>query len=219
MDFSNDQRFNAQKAGGIGVVAMAHVILGGALIYCLHSTIVTVSHETIIDVAPPTPPVVHPVDPVPTSDPHVKQVEVYIPPVEIPNAPQPPIPPIAVSTPIEPPATAWKPTPPTTDTGGGGTGRTTVHTSSVAISDLEKCKPTYSNAAIKLEEEGTTRLKLEVGANNQLVGASIVKSSGFADLDRAAIRALSQCEFKAATQDGTPVQSSLVTDYVWSLQQ
>jgi protein TonB len=146
-------------------------------------------------------------------------VEVYIPPVEIPNAPQPPIPPIVVSTPIEPPAAPWSRTPNIAGPVGGGTQAAVVHSSSPAISNLDKCKPTYPSAAVKSEEEGTTRLKLDVGANGQLAGASVVKSSGFPDLDRAAVRALSQCEFKAATQDGTPVQSSLVTDYIWSLQQ
>ncbi|HEX7644960.1 MAG TPA: hypothetical protein VF472_22380 [Burkholderiaceae bacterium] len=45
----------------------------------------------------------------------------------------------------------------------------------------------------------------------------MLQSSGHADLDRAAIHGLSRCAFRAATQDGAPVQSSLVTDYVWSL--
>lgn len=217
MDFSHDQRFNAQKAGGIGVVALAHIVLGGALIYCLHSTIITVEHGGKIDVKPVPPPIVKPVELPPPDESHPKHVEVYIPPVEIPNPPQPDIPPLKVSTAIEPPPTPWKKTIVDTDGGGTGGSKPVTHSSSPVISNLQDCKPDYPKAAILEEEQGTVRLKLDIGANGQLTGASVVQSSGHADLDRAAVRGLSRCSFKPAMQDGTPVQSSLVTDYVWSL--
>lgn len=217
MDFSQNQGFNAQKAGGIGAVALAHVVLGTALVYCLHSTFITVEHGGQIIVKPMKPPIVKPIELPPPDESHPKHVEVYIPPVEIPNPPEPDISPIKKITVIEPPQETWKKTQIAMVEPGTGTSKPVVHSSSPVISNLEDCKPDYPNSARMEGDEGTVRLKLDIGANGQLIGANVVQSSGFAALDRAALRGLSRCAFKAATQDGTPVQSSLVTDYVWSL--
>ncbi len=219
MDFSYDQRFTSEKAGGIGVVIIAHVLLAGALVYCFQTMTVPKHNDgpVVFTPEPPTP-IVKPIDPPKSSEPHPQLPQVYIPPVEIPNPPAPVISPIVVSTPIEPEHKDW------TSTKGGnvphdsGAGSTVIHSSSPLIANLNDCKPSYPQSARMNEEEGTVRLKMDIGANGQLLGASVVKSSGFNDLDRAAVRGLSQCAFKAATQDGTPIQSSLVTDYVWSLQ-
>jgi len=217
MDFSHEQRFNAQKASRIGAVALAHIILGGALIYRLHTTC-SLRVDGPLPFTPEPPLIQQPVEPRPLPGPIVGPVTIHDALVEPPPTIPGPENPISDNPP--------KPGPVIYDAGGPGTGLgepglkpVQVHVSSPAFSNLDSCKPVYPAAALKSEEEGTTRLKLEVGANGQLVGASVVKSSGFADLDRAAVRGLSQCAFKAATQDGTPVQSSLVTDYVWSMQQ
>lgn len=220
MDFSHEQHFTAKKAGGIGVVIVAHVLLAGAVIYGLHSTIVTHQEQPPVRILPEEPTV------------KVKQNET-MPTVDIKKQPIT----IEKPVPIEDKWSEKSQTPPgigpgpdtktaggETPAGGGGIGtdappKQVVHTSNPVITDLELCKPSYTAAQIKSEEEGTTRLRLDIGSNGSLTGASILKSSGYADLDRAAVRALSKCSFKAATQDGVPVQSSLVTDYVWALGQ
>ncbi len=219
MDFSREEHFTAKKASGIGVVVLVHALLAGALVYGLHTTFKPRDLTDInVHVDPSAP---RQDEPQPTIDPQVKKVNVDITRIDHPiiDTAQPdPIP----RAPHDPDAdTKAKPTGPDVGPiGGGGEGnggKAIVHSSNPVISNLEACKPPYPAAALKLEEEGTVRLKLEIGANNQLLSASVLKSSGYGDLDRAAMRGLSQCSFKAAVQDGTPIQSSLVTDYVWSL--
>ncbi len=218
MDFSYNQGFTTKKAGGIGAVVVAHVLLAGALVYCFQTMTVTKQNDGPVILKPlPPAPVVKPIDP-PSPEAHTK-IPFYVPPVE--TIQPPPVDPVIKEF------TTIKPEPGVIihDVGPGGPGigggdvkPAATHSSSPPIVNLNDCKPAYPSAALKAEEEGTVRLKLEIGASGQLVGAAVVKSSGYSDLDRAAVKGLSQCAFKAATQDGTPVQSSLVTDYVWSIQ-
>jgi protein TonB len=56
-----------------------------------------------------------------------------------------------------------------------------------------------------------------IGADGRVLNASVTKSSGFRDLDKAAIAALSKCVFKPGTLDGKPVESSTAVQYVWKL--
>ncbi|MEO5933197.1 MAG: energy transducer TonB, partial [Duganella sp.] len=66
-------------------------------------------------------------------------------------------------------------------------------------------------------EQGAVTLGFEVGPDNQLKNSTVLKSSGFTDLDEAAREAVAKCQFKAATQAGKPVASNLEVQYVWSL--
>jgi protein TonB len=83
--------------------------------------------------------------------------------------------------------------------------------------DLNACKPAYPRAAVMSEEQGTVRVQFTIGAAGQLVAARVLKSSGYRNLDDAAVKGLSRCKFRPAYQNGNPVQSSFVSDYVWSL--
>jgi protein TonB len=216
MDFSQKQGFTAERASGIGVVALAHIVLGAALVYALHSTTITKPVDPGQVTFKPLPPLPKQPDPLIKNEPAKRLPTIVIPPIDHPiELPTPlalppgPIDrgPIIKEGPEGPPA-------------GPGTGpQTTQHTNTTVSTNFDACKPTYPKAALMNEEEGTVRLKLEVGADSRLVSASVLRSSGFTDLDKAALAALSNCTFKAATQDGTPIRSSLVTDYVWSLQQ
>ncbi len=216
MDFSHEQRFTPKNAGGFGVVVIVHALLAGALIYGLHTVTRTLSPPPInVKVDPPTS---KPVEPQPTVDPGVKKFNIDVTPID-----RPIIDPTIHDQLFHHPQTvdpgpAVNPGPIDSGPGESGAGtsvKPVIHSSNPVISNLDACKPSYPNSALKMEEEGTVRLKLEIGASGQLVSASVLKSSGYADLDRAAVKGLSQCAFKAAVQDGTPVQSSLVTDYVW----
>ena len=217
MDFSHEQRFTPKKASGIGMVVIAHVLLAGALVYGLKTTHIPKTGVDPYPVTPESPPPVKPKPPVDFDTSPVKPtVFVDPPPIDKP--------------PIEQPYTPTAPKPgdkptgiteegPTTGGGGTGTGATPIaHTSTAVSTELDRCKPVYPKSAVLGEEEGTVRLKLEVGADSRLVAASVLQSSGHKDLDNAALSALRNCTFKAATQDGTPIRSSLVTDYVWSLE-
>jgi hypothetical protein len=49
-----------------------------------------------------------------------------------------------------------------------------------------------------------------------LPGESI-NTSGFKNLDKAALKGLSACKFKAGTKDGAPAQTWTKVDYAWKL--
>jgi len=83
--------------------------------------------------------------------------------------------------------------------------------------NLNSCKPEYPRASLLAEETGVVRVQFDVGADGQLVGASVVKSSGFKNLDKATVNGLSRCKFRAAVKEGKNVQSSFTAEYVWKL--
>jgi protein TonB len=51
--------------------------------------------------------------------------------------------------------------------------------------------PTYPARAKRLGETGTVRLRIQIGTDGRLTGVSVAHSSGFADLDAAAVDAVS----------------------------
>lgn len=61
-------------------------------------------------------------------------------------------------------------------------------------------------------------MQFTVGTNGKLVGSAVVKSSGFRELDQAALQALIHCRFKPAYRDGKPVQAAFYIEYRWQLQ-
>jgi protein TonB len=219
MNYAHDGKFSAKKAGGIGLTVALHALVACGVIFGLHTT--------LISIAPPPP---QPFTPLPEHNPTpeppkntVKEPthqEVTIPtmpvlPIEIKNETAPPTPINITEKPpgIEPSGGKGKEGPGE----GGGEGKAVNHSSSPAITNLDNCKPDYPRSSILKEESGTVRVRFEIGADGKLIAAGVLHSSGYTALDKAAVSALSQCQFKAAQQDGVPVSSALVTDYVWKL--
>ncbi|HEY8024273.1 MAG TPA: energy transducer TonB [Burkholderiaceae bacterium] len=87
-----------------------------------------------------------------------------------------------------------------------------------AILDVNQCRPVYPRAAMQRGEHGVVKMQFTIGANGKLVGSAIVKSSGFRDLDQAALNALIHCRFKPAYRNERPEQSAFVMEYRWDLQ-
>ena len=56
------------------------------------------------------------------------------------------------------------------------------------------------------KNEGVAELNVCVAANSTLESANIVKSSGYQDLDDAAVAVMQSGRYKAGTQDGRPVR-------------
>lgn len=84
--------------------------------------------------------------------------------------------------------------------------------------DFNTCsKPEYPKSSLRNEETGVSTILFKIAADGSVQGASIQKSSGFRDLDKAAMAALSKCRFKAATENGQAVESSQPVQYVWTL--
>jgi protein TonB len=60
-------------------------------------------------------------------------------------------------------------------------------------------------------------LALLVGTDGRVTSSRIQKSSGFRELDRAAVNALSQCQFKPAMNNGVPEAGWGQIAYAWVL--
>jgi protein TonB len=215
MDFSQNEVSPLRRYGGLGIVVLLHILVAYALITGLARKMVDVIKEPvetkiIEEVKPPPPPDTPPPPPPPkmTAPPPP-----FIPPPEV-QIQQPPTQNvIAAVTNVAPPAEVFKRTVAPPVVGGAVAGQPPVP----GFVDLNGCKPEYPHASLLAEEQGTVKIQFEIGANAQLVGATIIKSSGFKNLDRATVNGLSRCKFKAAYKDGQPVQSTFVANYDWKL--
>lgn len=87
--------------------------------------------------------------------------------------------------------------------GGGSSGHIDAHPA------LERpIRPAYPMGARRRGEEGTVILDAVVTADGRSSSVTLVSSSGFPDLDRAAERAVAQARFKPGVRDGRSVESS-----------
>jgi protein TonB len=215
MDYIHEGNFSAKKAGGIGLTVVAHVLLACGVIFGLQHTFVHPEQPKIADFIPPQITPQHPVDPPKTT---VKMQD------------PPPIhqftfdkivdqgPTITTPPPTTSPGSSVEGTPQGSTGGTGGNTDTHARSSSPAIANLEGCKPEYPRSSLLAQESGVVRVLFKIGADGRLIAASVLKSSGYTALDKAAVNGLSHCQFSAAVQDGAPVSSTLTTDYVWTLQ-
>jgi protein TonB len=83
--------------------------------------------------------------------------------------------------------------------------------------DIGKCKAEYPKASLMNEEQGTVSMSFLVAPDGSVVESKVDKSSGFKNLDKAAIKALTGCKFKPGTKDGAPAQTWTKVDYAWKL--
>lgn len=80
-------------------------------------------------------------------------------------------------------------------------------------------EPAFPAGAKQKGEQGTVTMKFQVGPSGKASGSELVQSSGFADLDQAAISAFSQCSYRPETLNGRPVMAWVEVKYTWSLSQ
>ncbi|SEN55009.1 protein TonB [Duganella sp. CF517] len=83
--------------------------------------------------------------------------------------------------------------------------------------DAKNCKAEYPKASLMNEEQGDVKMSFLVGADGNVVESKLEKSSGFKNLDKAALKALSGCKFKPGTKDGAVAQTWTKVDYSWKL--
>jgi protein TonB len=81
----------------------------------------------------------------------------------------------------------------------------------------KNCKAEYPKASLMNEEQGDVTMAFLVGADGNVVESKVEKSSGFKNLDKAALKALSACKFKPGTKDGAIAQTWTKVDYSWKL--
>lgn len=68
-------------------------------------------------------------------------------------------------------------------------------------------QPAYPAGSIRLEETGVVELELRIGRDGRVIEARVLRSSGHARLDRAAVaEALRAWRLQPATLDGEPVE-------------
>ncbi len=219
MNFSYDGKAQSRNYTGIALVVALHILLIYGLIKGLSHKKVDIIEQpvetTIIKEIVP-PPIKKPDPPkmvktAPTPPPPPVAPPVFVPKVEVQIAtPTPTV--VTVSTPA-PPA----PTPPAPAPVAPAAPAVTTH-SAVSTSSRSGCgTPKYPDQAREDGEEGVTRLALQIGTSGKVTSAKIDKSSGYSDLDRAALSALSLCVFKPATTDGMPVESWIKMEWAWKL--
>jgi protein TonB len=82
---------------------------------------------------------------------------------------------------------------------------TALETSNMKVN--KRVDPVYPPQSRRAGEEGTGVFRVLVDASGHASGVTVVKSTGFPKLDDAAMTAIRKWLFKAAVQNGQPVQS------------
>jgi len=86
-----------------------------------------------------------------------------------------------------------------------------------AVFESAKCKAEYPKASLMNEEQGTVSMSFLVNPDGSVADSKLEKTSGFKNLDKAAIKSISACKFKPGTKDGAPAQTWTKVDYAWKL--
>ena len=192
----------SSKAGSIAIVVGIHVavIFGlvaalnqGALMKQLQEIKATVDTQKEPPKAPPPPP-----------PDLVKPPPPFIPPPDIVIANDAPTNTItAVTNVVQPPAPPKPAAVPATLAAGRGNNCASRY---------------YPPLAVRLNHEGSTILTVHIGANGSVSAAEVGTSSGFSELDQAAVQCVTaQWRFTPATQNGAPVESTKQYKIVWKL--
>lgn len=79
-------------------------------------------------------------------------------------------------------------------------------------------KPIYPAIARRLGQQGTVELRVLVSEQGSASKVEVTKSSGYGNLDAAAVEAISKWKFEPATQNGKPVSQWLTTKWAYELQ-
>lgn len=208
----------SEKFGGVGAVLLAHIVLGFLILNGL-KTISRPPHNDIgkVTYVAPQKEKIRETTPVNheftfTKNPIVPEI---IPNVIVPPSID------SIHDPVS--STSERVSPPCTEDCSGpklaseGPATKGIPIHKPAILNLEACKPEYPRISIIGGETGVTTVQFVIGQNGRVLNARIVNSSGFKNLDRAALNGLSSCQFSPATQDGNPVESSFTTEYSWHL--
>lgn len=86
-----------------------------------------------------------------------------------------------------------------------------------AVFDARNCRADYPKASLMNEEQGNVSMAFLVGTDGTVVDAKVERSSGYKNLDKAALKAISACKFKPGTKDGALAQTWTKVDYDWKL--
>jgi periplasmic protein TonB len=72
---------------------------------------------------------------------------------------------------------------------------------------MKRVEPQFSDEALQMHASGTVRLKVYVGADGRVQDVWILQGVGFG-LDREAVKAVEQWEFRPAMRLGKPIEGT-----------
>lgn len=210
------------KAGKFAVVTGLHVLVALGLINVMSSKSIALPKlidDATVWIAPKEPPPPAPPEP---PQPQAKAIEpkIVVPEPEI-DVPLPPVEEQVIATTKPEPVVQEArtsneevaPPPPAKTSGNPGQMRSAV------LANADGCAtPAYPASAARNGDTGIVTLALLVGADGRVQDARVQKSSGHRELDRAALNALSLCQFKPAMNNGVAEAGWGQIAYVWTLE-
>ncbi len=221
MDFSHNRKENPAKSlTGITIAVVLHVAVGYLVISGMGKQMIEkiknpIETKLIEEVKPP------PKDlPPPPPPPEIKTPPPpFIPPPEVVVAQQAPVNTITTVTNVQP-ATNVMPRAPIIQAPVDVAAKPAPPARTDPYFNINDCtKPEYPKSSHRNEEEGTVTIEFLIGADGRVKDSSIKKSSGFRDLDKAAVAALSACnKFRPGTENGKPVEARKLVAYEWKLE-
>ena len=220
MHFSQINEAPGGKAGKFALVAGLHALVAVGMVNMMNSK--TISLPALIDdkivwMQPEVPPPPPPEPPQPQVK--VSKPDIVVPKQEVDTTPPPMEDLVQASTepdlapePALPSQNDAPPAPPSANSNPGAM-------RSAVLADANGCaKPAYPVSAARNGETGTVTLALMVGTNGRVQGSRVQQSSGSRELDRAAVNALSMCQFKPAMNAGVAEAGWAQIAYVWTLE-
>ena len=208
------------KAGKFALVAGLHALVALGVVNMMNAKTFTMPKlldDVTVWIQPQVPPP-PPAQP-PTPQPKAVKPPIVVPKVET-EAPPPPVENQVQATTEQEPvveqalpsASDAPPAQPSTTNSNPG------QMFSAVLANADGCaKPDYPVTAARNGDTGTVTLALLVGADGRVQNAKVQKSSGHRELDRAALNALSLCQFKPATNNGVAEAGWGQIAYVWTL--
>ena len=222
MHFSHLHHGSGSKAGKFALVAGLHALIAAGVVNMMNAKVISLPKlpedlTVFMTPEPPAPPPPPPEPPRPM--PQVAPPDIVVPKVEV-EVPLPPIEnPVQTTTEADPapqpaqPARADAPAQSSNTSANSGAMR------SIALAEASGCAtPEYPARAARNNESGTVTLALLIGTDGRVANARVQKSSGSRDLDKAALNALSMCQFKPGMNNGVPEAGWGQIAYVWKLQ-
>jgi protein TonB len=219
MNFSNEKS-TGKNFTGITVVILLHALVAYGIVTGLGKRMVAKMTDavetTIIEEVKPPPPQDLPPPPPP---PELKAPPPpFIPPVEVQVQQPPPPQNVIANTTTAKPATTELARPATPAPAAPPAAAPAKGVTIAAVADMSTCaKPDYPKSSARNEETGTVTLSFLIGVDGRVADSKITKSSGFRDLDKAAVNGISKCKFKPGMVDGKPEQAWMQMQYVWTL--
>ena len=202
MSYANRRQMSGNRTVAIVFVGLLHVLLGYAIITGLAYNVVKKAAEDLktfdVEEEPPPPPEEPP--PPPEQQVETPPPVVSPPPLVRTNTPPPPVttvnvappPQITYTAPPAPPAPAAPPPPPPPKKVEPARARANL-SSYVSNDD-------YPQDAIRNEQQGTTRFRLDVGPDGRVANCTVTGSSGSSSLDNTTCRLMrSRARFTPAT--------------------